>query len=87
MLAAPYTRVPLYRGQPDNIVGVLHAKDMFRAVPGGRRAGRRQGRRHHDASPGSSPNTTILNDQLGAFRAATSISPSWSTNTARCRAS
>src|SRR5882757_6001938 len=32
MLAAPYTRIPLYRGQPDNIVGVVHAKDLFRAV-------------------------------------------------------
>ena len=31
-LAAPYTRIPVYRGQPDNIVGVLHAKDLFRAV-------------------------------------------------------
>src|SRR6478609_3393471 len=32
MLAAPYTRIPLYRGQPDNIVGVVHGKDLFRAV-------------------------------------------------------
>ena len=32
MLAAPNTRIPLYRGQPDNIVGVVHAKDLFRAV-------------------------------------------------------
>src|SRR5581483_6307738 len=28
MLAAPYTRVPLYRGQHENIVGVVHAKDL-----------------------------------------------------------
>ena len=32
MLAAPYTRIPLYRGEADNVVGVVHAKDLFRAV-------------------------------------------------------
>jgi Mg2+/Co2+ transporter CorB len=32
MLASPYTRMPLWRGKPDNIVGVLHAKELFRAV-------------------------------------------------------
>jgi Mg2+/Co2+ transporter CorB len=29
---SPYTRLPLWRGQPDNIIGVLHAKDLLRAV-------------------------------------------------------
>src|SRR6516165_9874448 len=28
---SPYTRMPLWRGEPDNIVGVLHAKDLLRA--------------------------------------------------------
>lgn len=32
VLASPYTRIPLWRDQPDNIVGVLHAKDLLRAV-------------------------------------------------------
>lgn len=27
-----YTRLPLYRDDPDNIVGVLHAKDLLRAI-------------------------------------------------------
>ena len=42
MLEAPYTRIPLYRGQPDNVIGVMHAKDLFRAVapPAGRRTSR-----------------------------------------------
>jgi len=31
VLASPYTRMPLWRGDPDNIIGVLHAKDLFRA--------------------------------------------------------
>ena len=32
MLAAPYTRIPLWRGSSDNIIGVLHAKRLFSAV-------------------------------------------------------
>ncbi len=31
-LASPHTRIPLWRGEPENIVGVLHAKDLLRAV-------------------------------------------------------
>ncbi|MGE3646401.1 MAG: HlyC/CorC family transporter [Beijerinckiaceae bacterium] len=31
-LASPYTRVPLWRGEPENIIGVLHAKDLLRAL-------------------------------------------------------
>jgi Mg2+/Co2+ transporter CorB len=30
-LASPYTRMPLWRGEPDNIIGILHIKDLFRA--------------------------------------------------------
>jgi Mg2+/Co2+ transporter CorB len=30
-LASPYTRIPLWRGEPENIIGVLHAKDLLRA--------------------------------------------------------
>jgi Mg2+/Co2+ transporter CorB len=30
-LASPHTRIPLWRGEPENIVGVLHAKDLLRA--------------------------------------------------------
>src|SRR5918994_1936212 len=32
MLEAPYTRIPVYRTEADNIIGVVHAKDLFRAV-------------------------------------------------------
>src|SRR5271168_5028667 len=31
VIASPYTRMPLWRGEPDNIIGVLHAKDLLRA--------------------------------------------------------
>ena len=32
VLASPYSRLPLWRDQPDNIVGLLHAKDLLRLV-------------------------------------------------------
>ena len=31
-LASAYTRLPLYKGNPENIVGVVHAKDLARAM-------------------------------------------------------
>ncbi|NND50299.1 MAG: DUF21 domain-containing protein, partial [Rhizobiales bacterium] len=31
-LSLPYTRIPLWRGSPDKIVGVLHAKDLLRKL-------------------------------------------------------
>ncbi|MGF1553567.1 MAG: HlyC/CorC family transporter [Paracoccaceae bacterium] len=31
-LASPHTRIPLWQGEPENIVGVLHAKDLLRAI-------------------------------------------------------
>ena len=66
-IASPYTRMPLWRGEPDNIIGVLHAKDLLRAyvAAGG------------DASkikiadlalePWFIPESTTLRDQLQAF--------------------
>src|SRR5436305_11409736 len=32
VLATEYTRIPLWRERPENIVGVLHAKDLLRAI-------------------------------------------------------
>ena len=32
VVESPYTRIPLWRGQKDNIVGVLHAKALLRQV-------------------------------------------------------
>ncbi len=31
-LRSNYTRIPLYRDEPENIIGVIHAKDLLRAV-------------------------------------------------------
>lgn len=68
-LAATVTRLPLWRGTPDNIVGVLQVKDLLRAL--------------HDAGgtaaqidipalatrPWFVPDTTPLYEQIKAFRA------------------
>jgi len=31
-MASPHTRLPLYKDDPENIVGILHARDLLRAV-------------------------------------------------------
>jgi Mg2+/Co2+ transporter CorB len=68
MLAAPYTRIPVYRGEADNIVGVVHAKDLFRAV---KAAGGPEAVKLDDVMtpPWFIPESTVLFDQLQAFRA------------------
>jgi Mg2+/Co2+ transporter CorB len=32
VIASPVTRLPLWRGNPENIIGVLHVKDLLRAL-------------------------------------------------------
>ena len=32
VIASPVTRLPLWRGHPENIVGILHVKDLLRAL-------------------------------------------------------
>ncbi len=67
-LASPYTRLPVWRGEPDNIVGVLHAKALLRAV-----RARGESLAGLDivalaAKPWFIPESTSLIDQLQAFR-------------------
>ncbi len=68
VLAAPYTRIPVYRGEPDNIIGVVHAKDLFRAVSA---AGSPSAVKLEEVMtpPWFIPESTVLFDQLQAFRA------------------
>jgi len=68
ILASPFTRIPLWQGSPDNIVGVLHAKALLREI------------RSHGgdstpidlvglaADPWFIPEQTLLLDQLETFR-------------------
>ena len=68
MLAAPYTRLPVFRGDPDNVLGVVHAKDLFRAINA---AGGVETVTIESVMtpPWFIPETTTLFDQLQAFRA------------------
>ena len=68
ILDSPYTRIPLWRDDPDNIVGVLHAKALLREV-------RTRGEDLSSldvtalaADPWFIPEQTLLDDQLQAFR-------------------
>jgi Mg2+/Co2+ transporter CorB len=65
--AAPYSRLPLWRGEPDNIVGVLHAKDLLRALDesGGELADFNVS--NIALEPWFVPDTTPVQDQLQAF--------------------
>jgi Mg2+/Co2+ transporter CorB len=68
VVASPYSRLPIWRGEPDNIIGVLHAKDLLRALSasGGDIAHFAVERVAADAW--FIPATTSLKDQLHAFR-------------------
>jgi len=68
VLDAPFTRLPLWRGTPENIVGMLHAKDLLRAL---QHAGGDPAKVDISASatePWFVPDTTPLSEQLRAFR-------------------
>jgi Mg2+/Co2+ transporter CorB len=68
VLASPYTRIPLWKGEPDNVVGVIHAKALFRAVRA--REGSADGLDivALSAKPWFVPDSRTLMDQLQAFR-------------------
>jgi Mg2+/Co2+ transporter CorB len=67
VLRSQYTRMPVWRDQPDNIIGVLHSKDLLAAL----------GRSGWDvdkldissilSEPWFVPDTTSVPDQLNAF--------------------
>lgn len=68
MLDSPFTRVPLYQGDSDNIVGVLHAKALFRAVRSATDPISAADVAALAAKPWFIPDTTSLLDQLQSFR-------------------
>ena len=68
ILECPFTRVPLWRDNPDNIVGVLHAKVMFRALREAKNDFSKINIYEIAAKPWFIPETTTLLDQLHAFR-------------------
>ena len=68
VVRSPYTRIPLYRGQVDNIVGVLHAKALLRQVQTHSRDLDRINIDSEATTPWFIPESTSLLDQLQAFR-------------------
>lgn len=67
VLKSPHTRVPLYRGEPDNIVGVLHAKDLLRALAAARGRVEALDVKAIARKPWFVPDTTPVKEQLKAF--------------------
>ncbi|WP_460449742.1 HlyC/CorC family transporter [Alsobacter sp. SYSU BS001988] len=67
VLASPYTRLPLWSGTPENIIGVLHAKDLLRALDAVKGEAARLDVRAIALDPWFVPDTTSLADQLKAF--------------------
>jgi Mg2+/Co2+ transporter CorB len=68
VLDSPFTRVPLFRGDSDNIVGVLHAKALFRAVRSATAPISAEDVATLAGKPWFIPDTTSLLDQLQSFR-------------------
>ncbi len=69
VLSSPYTRLPLWRDDPDNIIGVLHAKALFRAVQAEPDKIDELDVPAIAAAPWFIPESTDLLSQLQAFRA------------------
>jgi Mg2+/Co2+ transporter CorB len=65
---SPHTRVPLWRENPDNVVGILHAKMLFRALQNNNNDFSKINIYEVATSPWFIPETTNLFDQLQAFR-------------------
>ena len=74
VLASEFTRIPLWRGSPENIVGFLHSKDLARAMNAAVTQGGVDALGTLDIAsimmkPYFVPDVTDLDDQLHAFMA------------------
>jgi Mg2+/Co2+ transporter CorB len=68
VLEAPVTRLPLWSGTPENIVGLLHAKDLLRILQAKGGDASKIDVRAIMTPPSYVPDTTPLYEQLKAFR-------------------
>ena len=71
-LQSPYTRLPVYRGETENIIGVIHAKDLLRAMDGLTRGENAKGIENFRITdvamkPYFVPDTTTLDEQMRQF--------------------
>lgn len=74
VLASPHTRLPLWRNEPENIIGIIHAKDLLREVARLMREPDEGGLAGLDLmkvamKPYFVPETTSLDEQMRAFLA------------------
>jgi Mg2+/Co2+ transporter CorB len=68
VLGSSYTRLPIWRDSPENIVGILHAKDVLRALAAAGGDAAKLDFATIAIDPWFVPATTSLPDQLKAFR-------------------
>jgi Mg2+/Co2+ transporter CorB len=68
VLKEPVTRVPLWRGTPENIVGILHVRDLLRGINAAGGDPRRVDNLAIARPPWFIPETRSLSEQLMAFR-------------------
>ncbi len=63
-----HSRIPLYKDSPDNIIGILHVKDVLKLVMSRKTGITREMIRRIAGKPWFVPESTTLDDQLFAFR-------------------
>ena len=68
VIASPVTRLPLWRGNPENIVGVLHVKDLLRALHAVDGDASKVDIGALMTAPWFVPDTRPVSEQLKAFR-------------------
>ena len=67
LLDSQYTRIPLWQGDNDNIVGVIHSKDVLRSLASKKNNIKTIDIKRIASKPWFVPETTTLKDQLDAF--------------------
>lgn len=67
-LQSAHTRLPLHRGDSDNIIGILHAKDLLRALWHANGDASKLDLAAMARKPYFVPETTTLQEQLDAFK-------------------
>jgi len=67
VLESAYTRIPLYQGETDDIVGIIHAKDVLRALMAVDGDASRVDIRQIMTKPWFIPQSTAVQVQLSAF--------------------
>ena|SRR5215471_1611398 len=68
VLSSSHTRFPIYRDDPENIVGVLHAKELVRTLMERHGSLKNLDLMSLASQPWYVPDTTTLEEQLAAFR-------------------